>query len=148
MANNPEQGADHRLFQGQVFVIAMLLAFTIVICWRLLAGSVAPAQGFLWLGVYCICPIGWYCFGYLRITDKLQSNALLVNAIGWVFVATAFLVHYKMVLESDPGTSLMAVSTSSMTVLLLLGFLIIVIGGLFSWQAVNQSQSQNSELIS
>lgn len=148
MAYNPAQDDGHRLVQGQVFAIAALLAFTIVISWRLLGGGIAPMQGFLWLGVCCICPIAWYCYGYLRITDKSQSNALLINAIGWVVVAAGFIVHYKAALEADPATPLKAIPTTSLTVLLILGLLVLVTGGLFSWQAVRNAHRSETELTS
>lgn len=137
MENNPAQGEGRRLIQGQVFLIMMLLAFTIVISWRLMAGSLAPAQGFLWMGVCCFVPIIWYSFGYLKSHDKKESNALMTTAIGWIFVAMAFLVHYKALLDAGSATQ---VSDPLITIFLLLGLFILVAGGFLSWQTASQSQ--------
>ena len=132
------------MVQGQVFAIAMLVAFTIVISWRLLAGGVSPNQGFMWMGICCLCPIAWYIWGYLKTNDKMESNALMASAIGWIFVALGFLVHYNKLLDIAPTTPASTVSDPLITIFLLLGLLILVIGGFFSWQAANKSQSLNT----
>lgn len=119
----------------------MLLVFTIVVSWRLIAGSIAPAQSYLWLGICCLCPIAWYCFGYFQTIDKMQSNALLTSAIGWVFVATGFWTHYNTLLHAPPNIPMNEISDPVITILLLLGLFILIVGGLLSWQAVTKSQS-------
>lgn len=137
MENNPVQSDERRLIQGQVFLIMMLLAFTLVISWRLMAGSLVPTQGFLWMGVCCFVPIAWYSFGYLKSHDKKESNALMITTVGWIFVAMAFLVHYKALLDAGSATQ---VSDPLITIFLLLGLFILIVGGLFSWQTASQSQ--------
>ena len=144
MANNLMEGENSRMMQGQVFAIAMMLTFTIVISWRLMAGKASIVQSFLWLGVCCLCPIAWYIFGYLQATEKLQSNALLANVIGWIFVAMGFLAHYKTLLDVAPGIQTNTVSDPLLPIFLILGLLILVVGGLFSWQAATQLQSLDS----
>ncbi|MEO6906368.1 MAG: hypothetical protein ABI210_00625 [Abditibacteriaceae bacterium] len=145
MLNISDAAENSGSIQGQVVTITVMLIFSIIVGWGLLAGSIAPAQGSLWLGVACLFPIGWYCYGYLRVSDSIQSNALLVNIIGWVFVATGFLVHYKAVLEADPGTLLSAISTTPSVALLLAALFILLIGGLLSWQATTKPQSLETE---
>jgi hypothetical protein len=140
MANNPAQSEDRRLIQGQVFTIMLLLAFTIVISWRLIGGSVAPTQGFMWMGFCCIAPIVWYIFGYLKAKDNMESNALIASSIGWVFVALGFLVHYNKLMDTAETTPAGAVSDPLTPILLLLGLLILVVGGMFSWQAATKSE--------
>jgi len=137
MANNPTLDQDHHLIQGQVFAVMLLVAFTIVISWRLMAGSLDPTQGFLWMGVCCFVPIAWYSFGFLRSEEKMESNALLISTIGWIFVALGFLAHYNALLNVNPGTE---VSDPLITIFLLLGLFILVVGGFFSWQAATKSQ--------
>jgi hypothetical protein len=141
MVNIPHEVDDRRFIQLQAFAIAMLLAFTIVVCWRLLAGSIAPAQGFLWLGVCCLCPIVWYSYGYLQASDKILSNALLTSTIGWVFVAMGFWTHYNTLLNAGSDVAINEVSDPVITILIILGLFILVVGGLLSWQAVTKSQS-------
>jgi hypothetical protein len=140
MVNIPALAED-RSFQGQVFTIALLLAFAIVVSWRLLAGGVAPAQGFLWLGVCCLCPIVWYSYGYLQASDKMQSNALLTTTIGWVFVAMGFWTHYNTLFNAGSDVPINEVSDPVITILIILGLFILIVGGLLSWQAVTKSQS-------
>jgi len=136
MANNSTESAEPLIPVTQAITIAAMLIFTIVVTWLLLAGKIAPIQGYLWLGICCLFPIGWYCYGYLRSTDNLQSSGLLMTVVGWVLVAIGFLVHYKALLEADPGISPMQVSFTALTILLLLGLFVLVAGGMISWQAV------------
>lgn len=145
MLNISDEAENSGSIQGQVVTITVMLIFSIIIGWGLLAGSIPPAQSRLWLGVACLFPIGWYCYGYLQISDSLQSNALLINAIGWVFVATGFLVQYKAMLDADPDTPLSTISTTPLTVLLLAALFILLIGGLLSWQAVTKPQELETE---
>ena len=147
MANNPTQGEARLLIQGQVFTIMMLLAFTIVISWRLIAGSVASTQGFLWMGICCLAPIAWYVWGYLKAKVNMESNALIASAIGWVFVALGFLVHYNKLLDTASTTPAGTVSDPLTPIFLLLGLLILVVGGLFSWQAATKSESLNTKSL-
>jgi hypothetical protein len=146
MVNHPNDIGKARLPVEQISVIAALLIFTIIIGWSLLAGTMTPAQGFLWLGVCCLFPFGWYCYGYFQVSDQSQSNALLLNAIGWVLVAMGFLVHYKTLLDTNPGAPSSQIPTSALTVLLLLGLFILVVAGLLSWQAVHHPQSPETKL--
>lgn len=146
MANVPQQSDNLRLIQRQVFAIMMLLAFTIVVCWRLLAGGISPTQGFLWLGVCCLCPFTWYSYGYLQAADKRQGTALLTSAIGWVFVALGFWVHYNMLLNAGSAVPASDVSDPLITIFLILGLFVLVIGGLLSWQAVTRSQPLDATL--
>lgn len=138
MVNDPTKIQEEALARGQMPVIAALLSFTLVMGWRLLAGSVAPGQGYLWLGACCLCPIGWYCYGFLRITDRIQSNALLISAIGWVILAIGFLVHYRTLLEADPGTSLNQLPTVWLNLFSVIGLLTLIIAGFISWQCVSK----------
>jgi hypothetical protein len=141
---NPTQGEDRRLIQGQVFTIMMLLAFTIVVSWRLMAGSVAPMQGFLWMSFCCLAPIAWYIFGYIKSKEQVESNALIASAIGWVLVALGFLVHYNKLIDAASATPPEMVSDPLTPFFLLLGLLILVISGLFSWQAATKSEPLDS----
>lgn len=146
MANYSAEGDNPRLLQGQVFAIALLLSLTIMISWRLLAGGIAPEQGFLWLGICCLCPIVWYVLGYLKTDNNLQSNALITSAIGWIFVSMAFFVHYTNVRNAGPGIPATQVSDPVLTILLLLGLFVIIAGGMLSWQAVTKLQSTDTTL--
>ena len=139
MTNNRAEGDDRRLTQGQVFAVMLLIAFTIVMSWRLMAGNIAPAQGFLWMGVCCFVPIAWYIFGFFKSQERRESNALMTSAIGWILVALGFLVHYNALLDMAPGTPAGEVSDPLITIFLLLGLFILVVGGFLSWQAATNS---------
>jgi len=146
MANNSTESAESSFPIAQAVTIAAMLFFTIIIAAILLAGRIPPIQGYLWLGICCLFPIGWYCYGYLRTSDNLQSSGLLMTLVGWVLVAIGFLVHYKALLEADPGISPMQVSFTALTILLLLGLFVLVAGGMISWQAaprLNQSDANS-----
>ena len=147
MLNNPAQDKVPRMVQGQVFAITMLVAFTIVISWRLIAGSVAPAQGFLWMGLCCFSPIAWYIFGYLKANDKTESNALMASAVGWICVALGFFVHYNQLQDTASATPAGTVSDPLTTFFLLVGLLVLVVGGLFSWQVATKSQSLGTKSL-
>lgn len=138
MENKLPQSSDRQLIQAQVFIIMLLLAFTIVISWRLMAGNITFTQGYLWMGICCLCPIIWYILGYLKSKDKKESNALIISAIGWIFVAMGFLEHYNKLLSVAPGTLAADVSDPLITIFLLLGLLVIVVGGFLSWQAATK----------
>lgn len=147
MANNSTDSANSRFPVAQAVTIAVMLLFTIIITWILLAGGMPPIQGYLWMGICCLFPIGWFCYGYLRSTDNLQSSGLLMTIIGWVLVAIGFLVHYKALLEAGPGLRLQDVSFTSLTILLLLGLLVLVAGGMISWQAMPRPQQPDANSL-
>jgi len=123
----------------------MLFAYTVVIGYGLLAGSIAADNSFALIAFACVMPafVGYYGF-YLSGADRDLS--LLLSGIGWTCAAVALLVQQSVLSaarnSAAPGQFVVPPDTPIGTIFCgFLAFAFCSAGAVLGYQAWNSTAS-------
>lgn len=125
-------------------IVVVLVLYTLLVGWALLAKIVQPDSGYLLTAIPCLVPAGWYCYGYFNAERQVEDQGLLFSAVGWGLLAVACYIRYSNkveVLVRQPNSAIFVKmtrsATSSPTANLcgVLAVICLLLGAIVSWYA-------------
>jgi hypothetical protein len=126
----------------------MLMAYTLVVGWGLLGGSIAADRAYLLIALGSLVPAGAYLYGFLTSAPD-RDLGLLLSAIGWLCAALALWVQHIAVQSvraaAVPGELVVSTGTPAGTIFFsFLALAFLLAGSVLGFQNWTNSQEIRS----